>query len=54
MTAGPAGGEGVSKVARVTYLDMVRAFSPVKTRSSSCSSPGRPAGSAPVKHSWLD
>src|SRR5204863_8670679 len=23
---GPAGGEGISKVARVTYLDMVRGF----------------------------
>jgi pimeloyl-ACP methyl ester carboxylesterase len=51
---GPAGGEGISTVARVTYLDMLRAFSPVKTRSSSCSSPGHPAGSAPAKNFWRD
>ena len=51
---GPAGGEGFSKVARVTYLDMVRAFSPIKTRSSSCSSPGRVAESAPAKNFWRD
>ena len=30
------------------------AFSLVKTRSSSCSSPGRPAGSAPAKNFWRD
>jgi pimeloyl-ACP methyl ester carboxylesterase len=47
---GPAGGEGISKVARVT-VSRYRpgASSPVKTRSSSCSSPGRLAGSAPAK-----
>jgi pimeloyl-ACP methyl ester carboxylesterase len=51
---GPAGGEGISTVARVTYLDMLRASSPVRTRSSSCSSPGQPAGSAPAKNFWRD
>src|SRR5947199_5257325 len=51
---GPAGGEGISSVPRVTYLDIVRGFSLVKTRNSSCSSPGRPVGSAPVKNFWRD
>src|SRR6185369_10859272 len=44
---GPAGGEGISKVARVTYLDMIRGFLTRQDRGSSCSSQGRPAGSAP-------
>jgi pimeloyl-ACP methyl ester carboxylesterase len=38
---GPAGGEGISKVARVTYLDMVRGLSHLwvsNCRFSSCSS----------------
>jgi pimeloyl-ACP methyl ester carboxylesterase len=51
---GPACGEGISKVARVMYLDMVRAFSPIKTRNSSSSSPGHQVESAPVKSFWRD
>jgi pimeloyl-ACP methyl ester carboxylesterase len=35
---GPAGGEGISKVARVTYLDMVRGLLTHQDPSSSCSS----------------
>ena len=51
---GPAGGAGISKVARVTYLDMVRVGCPAKTPNSSCSSPERPTESAPAENSWRD
>ena len=51
---GPAGGVGISKVACVTYLEMVRAGSSGKTPNSSYSSPERPTESALAKNSWRD
>jgi pimeloyl-ACP methyl ester carboxylesterase len=51
---GPAGGEGISKVARVTYLDMVRGFLTHQDPNSSSSSPGRQVESAPAKNFWRD
>jgi pimeloyl-ACP methyl ester carboxylesterase len=51
---GPAGGEGISKVARVTYLDMLRGSLTRQDPSSSCSSPGHPTGSVPARSFWRD
>jgi pimeloyl-ACP methyl ester carboxylesterase len=51
---GPAGGDGISKVARVTYLDMVRGFLTRQDPKQFLFSPGRPAGSVPAKHFWRD
>jgi pimeloyl-ACP methyl ester carboxylesterase len=51
---GPAGGEGISR-SRVSRISTWRgAFSPIKTRNSSSSSPGRQVESAPVKNFWRD
>ena len=51
---GPAGGEGIAKVAVSRTSTCSGACSRGRTRSSACSSPGRPAGSAPAKISWRD
>ena len=44
---GPAGGEGIDKVTRITYLDTARDCSPARTPSSSSSSPGPRTGAEP-------
>jgi pimeloyl-ACP methyl ester carboxylesterase len=49
---GPAGGEGIDKVTRISYLDTARGLLTRRSPSSSCSSPGRPTGAAPASSSW--
>ncbi len=49
---GPAGGEGIDKVTRISYLDIARGLSPARTPSSSSSSPELPTGAEPRRSSW--
>ncbi|WP_234312035.1 alpha/beta fold hydrolase [Streptomyces griseus] len=48
---GPAGGEGIKNVTRVSHLDTVRALFTFRIRSSSCSSRAPPTGVEPEKSS---
>ena len=47
---GPAGGEGISKVARVTYLDMVRGFLTGQDPKQFLFFTRTPGGSAPARN----
>ena len=49
---GPAGGEGIDKVTRLTYLDMAEGCSPATTRSTTCSSPGPRTAAEAARSSW--
>src|SRR6188472_1904352 len=49
---GPAGGEGIDKVTRITYLDTARGLLTRQDPSSFCSSPGPRTGAAPARSSW--
>ncbi len=50
---GPAGGEGIDKVTRISHLDTAaRAAHLARTRSSSSSSPGPRTGAGPARSSW--
>ena len=49
---GPAGGEGIKNVTRLSHLDTVRgAAHAARTRSSSCSSPARRTDAEPARSS---
>ena len=48
---GPAGGEGIDKVTRISYLDTARGLSATRTPSSSCSSPELRTGAEPARSS---
>jgi pimeloyl-ACP methyl ester carboxylesterase len=49
---GPAGGEGIETVTRLSHSTPSAAWPPCRTRSGSCSSPGRPTGAERARNSW--
>jgi hypothetical protein len=49
---GPAGGEGIDQVTRVTYVDTARGLLTRQDPSSSSSSPGLRTGAEPGRSSW--
>ena len=50
---GPAGGEGITSVTRISHLDTSSRTAHLdRTPSSTCSSPGHPPGVKPARSSW--
>jgi pimeloyl-ACP methyl ester carboxylesterase len=49
---GPAGGEGIDKVTRITYLDTARGLLTRQDPKQFSSSPGPRTGAAPARSSW--
>ena len=49
---GPAGGEGIDKVTRITYLDTARGLLTRQDPKQFSSSPGRRTGAEPGRSSW--
>jgi pimeloyl-ACP methyl ester carboxylesterase len=49
---GPAGGQGIDKVTRISNLDTIRGLLTFTAPNSSSSSPGPPPGAGPANSSW--